>query len=58
LIKDSKFPEFGTPDNFIDLIDVVKMHAEQDSLWIEEFAKIVNARPRQVQQFAENMIRA
>jgi hypothetical protein len=57
-MKDAKFPKFNTPDNFIDLSDVVKLHAEQDSLWTEEFAKIVDARPGQVQQFAEHPIRA
>jgi len=51
-------PEFGTHDNFIDLRDVVKLHAEQDALWTEDSAKIVDVRPRQVQQFAEHPIRA
>ena len=57
-MKDAKFPDFDTPNNFIDLIDVVKMHAEQDSLWTEEFAKIIDARQGQVQQFVEHMIKS
>jgi hypothetical protein len=58
IMKDFGLPEFGTPDNFIALRDVVKMHAEQDALWTEEFAKIVGVRPRQVKKFAEHPIRA
>jgi hypothetical protein len=57
-MKDSGLPEFGTPDEFIDLSDVFKLYVEQDSLWTEEFAKITDARPGQVQQFAEHPIRA
>jgi hypothetical protein len=55
-MKDSKFLEFNALDNFIDLSDMVKLYAEQDSLWTEESAKIVDARPRQVQQFAEHLM--
>jgi hypothetical protein len=58
IMKDVGLPEFGTPDNFIDLSDVVKLHAEQDALWTEEFTKIADVRPGQVQQFAEHPIRA
>ena len=55
-MKDARIPEFSTLDNFIDLSDVVKLHVEQDALWTEEFAKIADARPRQVRQLAEHMI--
>jgi hypothetical protein len=37
IMKDSRLLEFDTPDNFIDLSNVVKIHAEQDSLWTKEF---------------------
>jgi hypothetical protein len=57
-MKDFELPKFGTPNNFIDLSEVVKLYVEQDSLWIEEFAKITDARLGQVQQFAEHPIRA
>jgi hypothetical protein len=57
-MKDSKFPDFGTPDNSINLSDVVKMHAEQYSLWTKESAKIANARPGQVQQLTEHPIKS
>ena len=58
IMKYIGLPEFETPDKFIDLSEVVKLYVEQDSLWTEEFAKITDARPGQVQQFAEHPIRA
>jgi hypothetical protein len=57
-MKDIGLPEFGTPDKFIDLSDIVKLHAKQDSIWTEELAKMTDARPGQVQRFAEPPIRA
>jgi hypothetical protein len=57
-MKDIRLPEFGTPDNFVDLSDVVESHAKQDSLWTEELTKMTDARPGQVQRFAEHPIRA
>jgi hypothetical protein len=50
--------EFNTHDNLIDLSDMVKLHAEQDALWTEEFEKIADARPGQVQQFTEHPIKS
>jgi hypothetical protein len=58
VMKDIKLPEFGTPSEFIDIRDVLKVYAEQDSLWTEECAKVADARPGQVQQFTEHPIRA
>jgi hypothetical protein len=57
-MKDSGLPEFDTPDESTNLSDVFKLYAEQDSLWTEEFAKIIDARPGQVQQFMEHPMRA
>jgi hypothetical protein len=57
-MKDVGLPEFGTPDEFTNLSDVFKMHSIQDSLWAEEWEKIADAKPRQVQQFMEHPIRA
>ena len=57
-MKDIGLPEFDTLVKFIDLSDVVKLHAEQDSLWIEELKNITDVKPRQVQQFVEYPIRA
>ena len=51
-------PEFITPDNFIDLSEVVKLYAEHDSLWTEEFTNITDTRPGKVKQFTEHSIRA
>jgi len=57
-MKYARLPEFDTPDNFINLSDMVKLHAEKESLWTKEFAKITDARPGKVQQFTEHLIRA
>ena len=57
-MKDIKLPEFGTPSEFIDIRDVLKVYVEQDSLWNEECAKVDDERPGQVQQFIEHPIRA
>ena len=57
-MKEEELPDFGTPDNFIDLNNVVKMHAEKDTLWTEEFTKIADAKPGKVRQFTEHPIRA
>ena len=56
-MKDIKLPEFRTPSEFIDIRNVLKVYAEEDSLWTEECAKVADARPRQVQQFIEHLIR-
>jgi hypothetical protein len=58
VMKDVGLLEFGTPNEFANLSDVFKMHSIQDSLWAEEFAKIVDANPGQVQQFVEHPIKA
>jgi hypothetical protein len=57
-MRDIGLPEFGTPDDFVDLRDIVKLHAEQDSSWAVEIAKVVNMVPGQVQQFMEHPIKA
>jgi hypothetical protein len=33
-MKDIGLPEFGSPEDFVDLHDIVKKHVEQDSTWI------------------------
>jgi hypothetical protein len=57
-MRDISLPEFDTPDNFVDLHDIVKLHVEQDSLWVAEIAKVANMAPSQVQQFMEHPIKA
>jgi hypothetical protein len=47
-MKDIELPEFSNPNNFVDLSDVVKSHAKQDSLWTEELTKMTDPRPGQV----------
>jgi hypothetical protein len=32
-MKDIGLPEFGSPEDFVDLHDIVKIHAEHDSTW-------------------------
>jgi hypothetical protein len=39
-MRDISLPEFGTPNDFVDLRDIVKSHAEQDSSWVEEIEKV------------------
>jgi hypothetical protein len=58
VMKDVGLPKFGTPDEFTNLRDVFKTHSIQDSLWAKECAKIANANPGQMQQFAEHPIKA
>jgi hypothetical protein len=48
-MKDIRLPEFGTPDDFVDLCDIVESHTKQDSLWAEELAKVTDTMPGQVQ---------
>jgi hypothetical protein len=49
-MKDVGLPEFGTPNEFINLSSVLKIHAEQDSLWAKECTKVTDTKPGQVQQ--------
>jgi hypothetical protein len=47
-MKDINLPKFGTPDDFVDLHDIVKNHAEQDSSWAEDIAKVTDMVTGQV----------
>jgi hypothetical protein len=52
-------PEFGMPDDFVDLCDIIKSHTEKDSSWAEEIAKVIDTRESgEVQQFMEHPIKA
>jgi hypothetical protein len=57
-MRDIGLPEFGSPEDFVDLHDIVKQHAEQDSSWTAEIEKVENMVPGQVQQFMEHPIKA
>jgi len=48
-MKDITPPEFGSPEDFVDLRDIVKQHAEHDSTWTTYIAKVVSMAPGQVQ---------
>ena len=48
-MRDIGLPEFGSPEDFFDLHDIVKQHAEKDSSWTREIEKVVNMVPGQVQ---------
>jgi hypothetical protein len=48
-MRDIGFPEFGAPKDFVDLHEIIKLHAEQDSSWIEKIEKVENMVPGQVQ---------
>jgi hypothetical protein len=58
VMKDIRLPEFGTPDDFVDLRDIVESHTKQDSSWAKRLAKVTGIVPRQVQQFTEHLIKA
>jgi hypothetical protein len=57
-MRDIILLEFGTPDDFVDLHDIVKLHVEQDSSWTTEIENMDNMAPDQVQQFMEHPIKA
>jgi hypothetical protein len=52
-----RLPKFGTPNDFVELHDIVKLHVEQDSSWAVEIAKVANMAPGQVQQFMKHLIK-
>jgi hypothetical protein len=50
--------EFGSPEGFVDLHDIVKRHGEQDSAWEAEITQVVSMALGQIQHFMEHMIKA
>jgi hypothetical protein len=57
-MKDIGLPEFGSPEDFVDLHDIVKRHAEQDSAWEAEITQVASMTPGQVRKFMEHSIKA
>jgi hypothetical protein len=57
-MRDIDLPELGTPDDFVDLRDIVKSHAKQYSSWAEEIEKVADMAPWKVQQFMEHPIKS
>jgi hypothetical protein len=58
VMKDIGLLEFGTPDDFVDLRDIVESHTKKDSSWAERLAKVTDTAPGQVRQFMEHPIKA
>jgi hypothetical protein len=48
VMKDIRIPQFCTPDDFVDLRDIVKSHTKQDSSWAKEIAKVTDTTPGRV----------
>jgi hypothetical protein len=57
-MRDIVLSEFSTPEDFVDLHDILKIHAEQDSSWTTKIEKVKNMVPGPVQQFMEHPIKA
>jgi hypothetical protein len=57
-MRDIDLLEFVTPDDFVDLRDIVKLYVKQDSSWAVEISRMVNMAPGKVQQFMEHSIKA
>jgi hypothetical protein len=57
-MKDIGLPEFGSPEDFVDLHDIFKQHAEQDSTWTIDIEKVASMAPGQVQNFMEHPTKA
>jgi len=41
-MRDIGLPKFGTPKEFVDFHDIVKLHTEQDSSWAKEITKVID----------------
>jgi len=48
VMKDNRLFEFGTPDDFVNLCDIVMFHIEKDSSWAEEIEKVTDTTSGQV----------
>jgi hypothetical protein len=48
-MKDIGLPKFGSPEEFVDLHDIVKKHVEKISAWTTEIEKVASMAPVQVQ---------
>jgi hypothetical protein len=57
-MKSIGLSEFGSLEDFVDLHDIVKIHAEQNLVWTTDITKVASMAPRQVQQFMEHPIKS
>jgi hypothetical protein len=48
-MRDIGLPEFSSPEEFVDMHDIVKQHEKQDLSWTVEISKVANMAPGQVQ---------
>ena len=56
-MKGIGLPEFGSPEDFVDLHDIVGKHVEQYLAWTKKIEKVEIMVPGQVQQFMERPIK-
>jgi hypothetical protein len=56
-MKDISLLEFVSPEDFVNLHDIVKQHAEHDSAWEVDIMQVVSMTPGQVQNFMEHLIK-
>jgi hypothetical protein len=57
-MKGIGLPEFDSPEDSVDLHDIVKRHVEQDSAWGVDISHVESMAPCQIQQFMEYPIKA
>jgi hypothetical protein len=57
-MKDIGLPEFDSPEEFVELHDIVKRHVKHDSTWEVEIMQVASMTPGQVQKFMEHLIKA
>jgi hypothetical protein len=48
-MKDIGLLEFGSLEDFVDLHEIVKQHAKQDSTWTTKITMVASMAPGQVQ---------
>jgi hypothetical protein len=54
VVKYVGLPDIDIHDMLIDLNKVIKLYTEQYALWAKECTRVTDAKPGQVQQFAEH----
>jgi hypothetical protein len=57
-MRNIDLPEFGPPEDFTDLHDIVKQHAEQDQVWETEISQVSSMILGQVKKFMEPPIKS
>jgi len=57
-MKGINLPEFGPPEDFVDLQDIVKQHEEQDLAWETNISQTSSMIPSLAKKFMEATIKA